>query len=430
MRARAERRPLLLHAAVVPAAVAGLCWVALGVTATGDYQPAGPVAGDNPAPAIAALIHGHLTALIAQQPLMGLVSLVWRAPLGAAAAWLGGGPRLGYQLGALACLLPVLAVALWMAGRARSRTHWAAGTAAIVLIACGPATVAALDLGHPEEVLTALLAAGAAVLAGRDRPVGAGVLLGLAIGTKQWALLAAPCVLLSLPARRLVAAALAAAVAAPAVGLLPLLNTSAFVRANRWVDGIHTANPLSVWWPIAGGHIGAGDASAHLLPLSLTRGTAAVIALALACAGIWAYAHRHRRQGRLPEVDGLALLAALGLVRCLTDPLPVNYYYLAVVIPLALWEGGTRRRLPLLAVLVSVAVAWMPRSVAAAAGHGAAGLALLNALWMGGGLVLGVHLVRRAVLQWPEGGASGQDAERASGWRGSPSSGIGSQAAA
>jgi hypothetical protein len=430
VRARAEHVPSRIRAAALTATGAGLCLVVHAITSTGDYQPAGPVAGDNPAPAIAALIHGHLTALIAQQPLMGLVSLVWRAPLSAGAAWLGGGPRLGYQLGALACLLPILAVVLWLAGRARSRAHWAAGTAAIVLIAYGPVTVAALDLGHPEEVLTALLAAGAAILACQDRPAGAGVLLGLALGTKQWALLAAPCVLLSLPARRLVAAALAAAVAAPAVGLLPLLNPSAFVRANRWVDGIHTANPLSVWWPIAGRHLGAGDAPAHLLPLSLTRGTAAVIVLALACVGIWAYARRHARDGRLPQVDGLALLAALGLVRCLADPLPDNYYYVAVVIPLALWEAGTLRRLPLLAVLVSVAIDWMPRGVAAAAGNGPVGLAILNALWLGAGLALGVHLVRRAVLPRLEAGAASQDAGRPSGYRGSPSSGIGSQAAA
>ncbi|MGZ4178435.1 MAG: hypothetical protein ACXVUX_19660, partial [Solirubrobacteraceae bacterium] len=170
----------------------------------------------------------------------------------------------------------------------------------------------------------------------------------------------------------------------------------------------------------------------HLLPLSLTRSTAAAIVLALACAGIWAYAQRARgsaQDGRPPQIDGLALLAVLGLVRCLADPLPDTYYFVALVIPLALWEAGTLRRLPLLAALVSVAVHWVPRGEGAASGHGPAGLAVLNALWLCAGVALGIYLVRAAVQ--PRGEAiPGQDDGRASGWRGRPSSGIGSQAAA
>jgi hypothetical protein len=430
VRARGERLPFRVRGAALTAAAVALWVVVHGITGMGDYQPAGQVSGDNPAPAIDALIHGHLTALVTQQPLMGLVSLVWRAPFSASAAWLGGGPHLAYQLGTLACLLPIFSAATWLAARARSRGQWAAAAAAILLIACGPLTVAAVALGHPEEVLTCLLAAGAVILAGQARPVGAGVLLGLAVGTKQWAVVAVPCVLLALSSRRVVAAALATAVAAPLVGLLPLLNPGAFSRANQWVQGLHVANPLSLWWLVAGRYPGGGDASTHLLPLSLTRGAAAVLALALASAAILTYARRVLRRGALPQVDGLALLACLGLVRCVADPLPSTYYCVALVTPLALWEAGTRRRLPLLAALVSVAVDWIPKAVGAAASHGSAGLAVLNLLLLGAGVALGAHLARSAVHPRPEGGAAGQDDERASGWRGSPSSGMGSQAAA
>lgn len=432
MRARAERLPLRARAAVLAATGALLCLVAHGTTSTGDYLTGGAVQGDNPAPAINALIHGHLTAFVSQQPLMGLVSLVWRAPFAAVAAWFGGGPHLGYQLGMLACLLAVLPAALWLAAGARSALHWFAAAAAVALIAAGPATTSALALGHPEELLTALLAAGAVVVATQDRPVIAGALLGLAVGTKQWALIAVPCVLPALLGRRTVAAAMATAVAAPMVGLLPLLNVRAFAQANRWVDAVHAVNPLSAWWPLAGRHIGAGDNPAHLLPFSLTRGSAAMIALALSCVAIGVYAGRHRRGGPLWQVDGLALLAALGLVRCLADPLPDTYYFVACLIPLALWEAGTLRRLPLLSALVTVAVDVVPRAVATAAGHGTTGLSVLNALWLGAAVALGIHLIRRAVGPGagPVPAGTGQDDGRASGWRGNPSSGIGSQAAA
>jgi hypothetical protein len=136
------------------------------------------------------------------------------------------------------------------------------------------------------------------------------------------------------------------------------------------------------------------------------------------------------------RVDGLALFCALALVRCLADPAPVDYYFAALVIPLALWEAGVRRRLPVLALLVSLVVNWLPEDFAAAQRHGALGLDLLNAVWVAGGAALAVYLVRSAVgagAVMPAGNPDrrdGQDAERASGWRGRPSSGIGSQAAA
>jgi hypothetical protein len=430
--ARAQRLSLSVRAVVLVIAAAAVWWVIHGVAGSGDYQPGGPVGGDNAAPAIGALIHGHLTALAQQQPFMGLVSLVWRAPFTGGAVWLGGSPHLAYQLGTLACLLPILGAALWLAGRARSPAQCVAAAAAVALIAGGPTTVAAATLGHPEEVLAAALAAGAVIVAGWNRPMSAAVLLGLAVGTKPWALIAVPCVLLTLSTRRTASAALSAAVAMPALALLPLLNRAAFGRVSRQVDGPHLINPLSVWWPTGAQHLGAAGVRTHVLPLALTRSTAAAIVLALACAGIWAYArraHGSTRDGRPAQIDGLALLAVLGLVRCLADPLPDTYYLVALVIPLALWEAGTLRRLPLLAALVSVAVDWVPRGVGAAGGHGPAGLAVLNALWLGAGVALGVYLVRAAVQ--PRGEAiPGQDDGRASGWRGRPSSGIGSQAAA
>jgi hypothetical protein len=437
VRARAERLPLSVRVAVLVAAAAAVGWVVRGISVSGDYQPGSPVLGDNAAPAIHALIHGRVAAAAAAQPLMGLVSLVWRVPFAAVAPVFGGTDRLAYQLGALACVLPVLGAAWWLTGRGRSIVQSAAALMAVVLVAAGPVTDAALQVGHPEEVLTALLAAAAVVCAGENRRWGAAVLLGLAVASKPWALLAAPCVLLALPRPRLRVAAIAAAVAAPAVGLLPLMNPSAFRAASRVIGSVDFATPTSLWWPFGRLHGGRSGAPIHLLPLSLSRTGVTVIAFALVGAAIWTYARRARRHGdaALP-LDGLALFCVLALVRCLADPAPVGYYYTAVVIPLALWETGIRRRLPVLALLVSLVVNWLPQDFAAAQRHGTLGLDLLNAIWLAGGAALAIYLVRCAVAPAAVGSASGpgrpdrQEDGRASGYRGRPSSGIGSQAAA
>jgi len=452
VRARAERLTLSARVAVLVAAGVAAGWVVSGISVGGDYQLGGPVLGDNAAPAIDALIHGRLAAAAAAQPLIGLVSLVWRAPFAALAPALGGGAALAYQLGALACLLPVLGMAWWLAGRGRSFVQRAAALVAIVLIAAGPVTDAALQVGHPEEVLTALLAAAAVLCAGQNRRRSAAVLLGLAVASKPWALLAAPCVLLALPRARLRAAALAAAVAAPAVGLLPLMSPRAFHDASRVIGRVNFATPTSLWWSLGRLHGGRAAAPIHVLPLSLTRTGVTVIAFALVGAAIGAYAWCSRRgpgarsspavrgargDRRVASIDGLALFCVLALVRCLADPAPVDYYYAAVVIPLALWETGIRRRLPVLALGVSLVVNWLPQDFAAAQRHGAVGFDLLNAVWLVAGAALAVYLVRSAVAPGaarpstePGRPQDRQDDGRASGYRGSPSSGIGSQAAA
>ncbi len=435
MRTYAERLPLPLRIAVLLTATAAACWVVHGVTQSGDYVPGGAVLGDNAAPAISALIHGHLTAAAARQPLLGLVSLVWRAPFAAAGLQLGG-DRLAYQLGAVACLLPLLGAAWWLAVRAGSLAQGATAGAAAVLITAGPITTAAVHIGHPEEVLTALLAAAAVICAGQDRRRCAAVLLGLAVGTKPWALLAAPCVLLALPRPRLAPAVLAAAVAAPSVGLLPLLNPAAYGTAGRYIGTVSFATPTSLWWPMGARPLGIPGTPIHLLPFSLTRTGATAIAFALAAAVIWAYARRVQNSRGAIRVDWLALFCVLGLVRCMADPAPVDYYFAALVIPLALWETGLRRRLPVLALLVSLVVNWLPQDFAMAQRHGVLGFDLLSAVWLAGGAALAVYLVRSAVgpgairMAGNPDRPEGQDGGRASGWRGSPSSGIGSQAAA
>ena len=55
-----------------------------------------------------------------------------------------------------------------------------------------PLTLSALEIGHPEELLGAVLCI-AAVCAMNDRATWAAILLGLAIPNKEWAAGPRPC---------------------------------------------------------------------------------------------------------------------------------------------------------------------------------------------------------------------------------------------
>jgi hypothetical protein len=331
-------------------ACAAVVWNLTHLYGSGDYQPAAHVIGDNAGPAVAALAHGHPGRVISVQPLMGLVSLVWRAPFVALGSALGGGDRLIYALGCAACLLPALGLIAWLVRRADSpRRTLAAAVAAAVMVA-GPATIHATHVGHPEEVLATVLATGAVISASANRRGWAAVLLGLAIGSKQWALLATPCVLVALPDHRAAVAVRAGLIAAAAIVVLPLASPAAFAHADASVGNLRTSDPFSVWWPVSPRPFGAVHAfTARFLPLNLTRSEAAAFALVLAGAVLYAYGRRVGA-GRMPPVDGLALLALLGLLRCVCDPDPLTYNFVAAVIPLVVWEAGVRRRLPVVSV--------------------------------------------------------------------------------
>jgi hypothetical protein len=209
--------------------------VAVASPTSGDYSAAGPVAGDNAGPALDALVHGNLGGVIAHQPLMGLTSILWRAPISALSSWLGAGQLRSYQIAAVACMLPAVLLATWLITR-RDVTPTArrAGVLFAAIVLAGPSTVDAIHLGHPEEVLAATLATGAVVAAMGNRRAAAAVLLGLAIGTKQWAVLAAIPVLLTLREGRVAVAAGAAALALVLGASLPLADPHVFATEARW----------------------------------------------------------------------------------------------------------------------------------------------------------------------------------------------------
>jgi hypothetical protein len=330
--------------------VIGGCLIAVLVAwttpTTGDYWPGGQVLGDsNPAPAIAALAHGHLGAYLANQPLMGLVSLLLRVPAVLAAPATPGHPLLEYRLGVVLCLLSAPALVVWLS-RLDGRRQWKAICALLcVLLLAGPGKIDAVRAGHPEEVLTAVLAVAAVIAAQRGRAVWAGLFLGLAFGTKPWAVLAALPVFLALPGDRWKAAAMAVGVGGLAE-IAAIAQPSTFVGRARGLGAMHLVNPYSLWWQLSSDNARSA-VPARMLPLGLSRSSGLFMATGAAAAVAVGWGVM-RRAGRLS--NPLALLAILWMVRALADPHPNDYYYVPFLIALAVWEVYSLQRIPVLAV--------------------------------------------------------------------------------
>jgi hypothetical protein len=318
--------------------------LAFTVAATGDYSVGGAPAPGNAWPPIDALLHADLSRFFAVQPLLGPVSLALRAPFAGAARLLGAGELDVYRAGAFACLLGPVGLGLALdAAMASAGRHVVWRWALALLCVVNPATTAALSIGHPEEPLAGALVVGA-VLAAGNRPVAAGALGGIAVATKQWALLALPAVVLAARRRRVlvVLVALGAGAALLAPGTLADRGAADHVR-NQVLD-LHTVGVLSAWWPVAV----SGPRGSHLLPLGLSRAdlvpVTTVLSLVLALA-LWRR-DRHPSVGRV-----LALLGLVLLLRCALDPSNLEYYAAGSVLAVACWDGVARVGVPLFALL-------------------------------------------------------------------------------
>jgi hypothetical protein len=333
-------------------------------------------------PAISALARGDLHLFAADQAQMGPLSLLLRAPVAALA---GPGSIWAYRLGALACLLGLVALGVAIA----RRTPAGYAPVAALLLVVNPVTIDALRLGHPEELLGAALCTGALVLA-RERPLAAGVALGAALATKQWALIAIAPALLVAPreARRQLALA-AAGVAAAVSGPLALAEPHAFVEALRHpAFGVAEMRTGNVWgWAAITNHIslgGGASVSAYTVPEWLQHGAHPLVAFLTLGLGVAAL--RARR-----AIDPLALLALLMLVRCALDPWDHAYYHAPFLAALIAWEVLQARRAPWLAAACAGFLGLVFRLPLPASD-------VLYALWA---LPLGLWLSRRALCSAP-----------------------------
>ena len=308
---------------------------------------------------LAALLHAHVLLFLRTAPSYG-PSLALRAPFALIASLANGSRLLIYRLSALPCLLALAALGAWIAMRLRAAGRGRL-TAALTLAVClaNPMTYYALKIGHPEEVLGAVLCVVAVLAALRGHANWAGVLLGLAIANKEWALVAVGPVVIALPAKRIQALLVAAGVAGALLAPIALVSGSVKTASSRIAvhDGGTIFYPQQIWWflgtpghwvPSMRGQIIQG----FRLPPSWLAGRAHLLIVWIGLPLTWLAARR-----RMPRENALALLALLLLLRCMLDPWDLIYYPLPFAVALLSWETLVRGRAPIGAAVVSAA-AW------------------------------------------------------------------------
>jgi RsiW-degrading membrane proteinase PrsW (M82 family) len=345
---------LLLAAAVLAALLAARA--PLGI----DYSgPAGTLC-DCPGTPIRALAHGRLHDFLATQPVMGSFSLLLRAPFALLGLHATGGSELDlYRLGAFPCLFAAGLLAVYLFGRLRDLGRPPLTLALVpLLLVMNPLTGRALRYGHPEEILAAALCVGAVLAAGRRRPLAAGVLLGAAFATKQWALLAVLPVLIAAGEQRARVGLTAAATAALLIVPMAAGDLHRFLHGNHGAGVVAgTTMPTNIWFPFGTNvQVLLSPNGASTPPRALPSDLAAITHPLILIAGFGlALAWWRCRRGAPPE-DALLLLALILLVRCLLDPMTNSYYHLPFLVSLAAWEGLRRRGAPLLTVAATLLI--------------------------------------------------------------------------
>ena len=297
-------------------------------------------------PAYLALTHGHLLAFLQLGPTY-VGSLVLRAPFAIIPSIWGGGPRELYFASALPCMIALAGFCTWLAAQPRRRggVTWASRLSPVVICICNPLTLIALFGGHPEEILGAVLCVGAVVLAVKQRPAWAGVLVGLAVVNKSWALVAVPVVFAVMPAprRRGVIAFLATA------GLL--LGPIIFARTHGVASGVSATvsassiggifnPPQLLWWFGPNAWI-------------VQESRALIVAVAIGFGALW-WIVRGRPGSPMPKLpEALLLLALVFLARAALDPWNNVYYHVPFLFALIAYEASVGR-MPLLTVLYTI----------------------------------------------------------------------------
>jgi hypothetical protein len=362
-----------LCAFLAGAATATMAWLGLYGFVWSDYD-------EEARPAFDALTHGHVAEFLRLAPAYG-GSLVERAPFALLPSLWGGGELAVYRTVAIPCLLAAAALGVWLVAQMRSQGHTALARAVTLgLCVANPVTLCALEIGHPEELLGACLCVAAVLLASRGRWVWAGLLLGLAIANKEWALLALGPVLLALPTRRRAACvAGAGAIATAVLGPLVLIGSGGFVAGTRAFASAsgEIFQPWQLWWFFgAPNHVSATSGASKTVPIGAALSThphwriaptwisgvphPLILAVGLGLAGfVWLQHRRRTGTGRLGERDAMLLLALVMLLRCVLDDWDVIYYLLPFLFALLAWEvRGPSRRSPVLA-LSSTTLAWL-----------------------------------------------------------------------
>jgi hypothetical protein len=234
----------------------------------------------------------------------------------------------------------------------------------VVVSLVNPLVSDALYWGHPEELLTASLAIGAILAAGEGRAPLTAVLAGVAVASKQWAVLILVPAILLLEKDRIRVVVLSGAVAM--LAWLPMIaaNLVAFRHALRYVSHPQPVVTLYTWlYPFSPrGSVTVtnifGDSrtfDAHQLlgvEATLARPLITLLGVAIPLLVWW-------RGSRRASVEQMLLASALVLVcRCALDPGSMAYYHFPLLLILLAYDAVAGRRVPI-AGLLGVAVSFV-----------------------------------------------------------------------
>jgi hypothetical protein len=386
VRSRIVPNALPIAAAAIGLAVVG--WLALGDWSWTDY--------DNEArPAFDALVGGHVLNFLQLAPAYG-GSLMLRAPFVLIPKLWGGGELSMFRAAAAPCMAASAILAVWLVARMRTAgSSTLARVLALSLVVANPITLPALEMGHPEELLGAVLCVAAVLVAARGRALWAGVLLGLAIANKEWALVAVGPVLLALPRQR-IRAALACCLTSATI-LAPLVLAGKLVTQVKGASQTGTIfSPAQFWWFLGSrqhlAHIGGGQSLIVRDAPAWVSGHAHVLIVALAIALALAYAWRRAPGASRQLNEPLLLLVLVLLLRCALDPWDISYYTLPFLIALTVWESLTFGRPPVLALAASFAAwfvfQWAPNHAVASGNIFLMFLGFALPPLVGGGIIL------------------------------------------
>ena len=295
-------------------------------------------------PTVDALASGDVVRALAEhQPAMGPLTIFLRAPFVAVARAFGAGDLATYRVGVFACAacaaLLVAALVRWFRSPTQPRSL---GPLVVMLAIATPVAMTALELGHPEELLGAALCAAAVGAGIRGRPVAATLLLGLALATKQWAVLAIGPTLLAVGRTYFWRVAAVASGIAGVLMLPQLLADHQGVASMTRVASLAPTHPyLLSWWYV-------------ITPEIPTR-IASLTHPAIVFAAIPLTALAYKRRADVGS-SVLPLLALLFLIRCVLDPQDNYYYHLPLLFALLAWDLQMRRRMPYATLAVVVAL--------------------------------------------------------------------------
>jgi hypothetical protein len=335
-------------------------WIAFANARLGDYSVDG-------AHRVEALLAGDLSAYFAAHSMMGHFASVLQAPF---AALGGGDPVAEYQWACVPCLLAAGLVGLYLASVAARRGASPFFQFVIVaLCVANPVNFVALWSGHPEEVLTSALVVGAVAVAAAGHGWRAAILLGLALASKQWAVMAILPVLMALPdwggRWRALLGAGAIAMVFTLPGLVASPEAFSAVHGTAALINGRTVTPMSIWYPVAevNAHVLSFESTRivthlHELPASMVALTHPLIVLLFFVVPLGLVARRRRFGISGPEA--MALLGLLALLRCVLDPVDNIYYHAPLLLALVGWDAlRPPRALPVLGLLGAFVTAFL-----------------------------------------------------------------------